>query len=531
MNPRLGSTHVGADEIEAFRQLQSRLPRIWLAIQDTRPWHHTSVVVPSLSVDQEELSRIHGASFYEERLLFSLMRLRHPTAHVIYVTSQPIHPEIVDYYLQLLVGVPAGHARKRLAMLCVYDATQRPLTEKILERPRVIRRIRDWIGDPERAYLTCYNSSPLERKLALALGVPLNGVDPELLWLGTKSGSRRVFVEAGVPHPPGFEHVRTEEDVVGALLELWARRPGIRRAIVKLNEGFSGEGNAQFAFPDPVPGDEGARRAAIAAALQRMEWTTEEHSYSTYFRKLRENGGIVEERIEAAEVRSPSVQMRINPIGEVNLISSHEQVLGGRSGQIYLGCRFPANDDYRRLIQDEAAKVGRVLSRHGVFSRFGVDFMTFRNPGEPWRCAAVEINLRMGGTTFPFLALEFLTSGKLDAETGLFKSPSGQPKYYFATDNLKSRSYRGLLPDDLIDITVRSGLHFRASTETGVLFYMIGALSQFGKLGVTCIGDNPDEANELYERTVEMLDHETGATGSQHGRPSPLLDDLMPAME
>jgi hypothetical protein len=32
---------------------------------------------------------------------------------------------VVDY-LQLLVGVPAAHARQRLQMLCLYDASPRP---------------------------------------------------------------------------------------------------------------------------------------------------------------------------------------------------------------------------------------------------------------------------------------------------------------------------------------------------------------------------------------------------------------------
>lgn len=44
---------------------------------------HTSVIVPSLAFDQEELAKIRGIPFYEERLLFSLIRLRDPRARVI----------------------------------------------------------------------------------------------------------------------------------------------------------------------------------------------------------------------------------------------------------------------------------------------------------------------------------------------------------------------------------------------------------------------------------------------------------------
>ena len=37
---------------------------------------------------------------------------------------------------------------------------------------------------------------------------------------------------------------------------------------------------------------------------------------------------------------------------------------------------------------------------------------------------------------------------------------------------------------------------------------MIGALSEFGKLGVVCIGQTPERADTLYRRTVEVLDRE-----------------------
>jgi len=127
-----------SDSNDAFARLQQELQAIWTSVRDNDTFSHTSVIVPSLSVDQEELSKVQGASFYEERLLFALIRLRNPNARLIYVTSQPVHPDVVDYYLQLLVGVPAAHAKRRLQMLCLYDDSPRALTEKVLERPRVL---------------------------------------------------------------------------------------------------------------------------------------------------------------------------------------------------------------------------------------------------------------------------------------------------------------------------------------------------------------------------------------------------------
>lgn len=509
-----------AESNAAFAELQKKLLPIWQAVREKDSFSHTSLIVPSLSVDQEELSKVQGASFYEERLLFALIRLRNPNARLIYVTSQPVHPDVVDYYLQLLVGVPAAHAKRRLKMLSLYDDSNRPLTEKVLERPRVLERLREWITEHQPAYLTCYNTTMLERQLALELGIPLNGVDPTLLHLGTKSGSRQTFAEAGVPHPAGFEDLRTEDDIVSALCRLAESRPDIRRAVVKINEGFSGEGNGVFRYPDDKTDE-----AAVRAQLQKLEWSSAQGSISKFLRKYQEMGGIVEEMIDAQEVRSPSVQMRIQPDGNAVLVSSHEQVLGGNTGQVYLGCRFPALQDYRSMIQDQAMAIGAVLSSKGVIGRFAIDFLLTRAPGEAWKSHALEINLRMGGTTPPYHALEFLTSGRLDPESGIFSAPTGQQKFYSATDNLKSPAYRGLLPEDLFDIIIRHKIQYQPDSGTGVLFYMIGALSQYGKLGMTCIGNTPDQANELFRRTVALLDRETDTGDESHGELEPLFDN------
>ncbi|MDX1515221.1 MAG: peptide ligase PGM1-related protein [Woeseiaceae bacterium] len=505
------------DEDRQFESLKRQLPKIWYALHSDPEHEHTSVIVPSLSVDQEELAKVLGAAYYEERLLFALIRLRNPNARLIYITSQPVHPDIVDYYLQLLDGVSLKHAHQRLHMLSVYDASARPLTEKVLERPRLIARIRKLIGDQDQAYLTCYNSTHLERSLALKLGVPLNGVDPALLGYGTKSGNRRVFAEAGIGFPAGYEDLRSEDDIVQALRKLGAERPDMRRAVVKLNEGFGGEGNGVFTYPDNRDDD-----AAIRDSLHRLSWTSSTETASSFLRKFAAMGGIVEELVSADEIRSPSVQMRVQPDGVARVVSSHEQVLGGATGQSYLGCRFPASDDYRSLLLDEARKVGQVLAEKGVLGRFAIDFLAYRDVQGAWRAKAIEINLRMGGTTPPYHALEFLTHGALDDATGLFHAPDGKAKYYSATDNLKSSQYRGLLPEDLFDIIARHGIGFRHTTGCGALFYMIGALSQYGKVGLTCIGNTPEEAQALFERAAEVLDAETDGDG--HGEQAPLLD-------
>ena len=148
----------------------------------------------------------------------------------------------------------------------------------------------------------------------------------------------------------------------------------------------------------------------------------------------------------------------------------------------------------RPTITREAAKVGKRLAAEGVIGRFALDFVTVRNDAGDWDTYAIEINLRKGGTTHPFLTLQFLTDGTYDPETATFTAPSGKEKYFVASDHVENPAYRGLTPDDLFDIVVRHGLHFDQSRQTGVVFHMMAALAESGRVGMTAVGDSPEEA-------------------------------------
>ena len=183
-------TSVGTDDDRRFEALQLDLTSQFKKVFPDSHLPRTVVVIPSLSLDPAELSKISGAHHYEERMLCMLMLLRMPLTRLIYVTSQPIHSTIIDYYLHMLPGIPVSHAKKRLVLLSCHDASPKSLTEKILERPRMIQRIREEVEASPAAHMTCFNATMHERALALRLNIPLYAANPRLSWLGSKSGSR-----------------------------------------------------------------------------------------------------------------------------------------------------------------------------------------------------------------------------------------------------------------------------------------------------------------------------------------------------
>jgi hypothetical protein len=493
--------------LAAFQRLQALLPALFRDIFPNAQAPRTVVILPSLSLDTEVLSKIAGAHHYEERMLCLLLLLRLPRTRVVYLTSQPIADSIIDYYLHLLPGIPTQHARERLTLISCHDGAALPLAAKILARPRLIERIRAAIGDPAAAHMSCFNVSALERSLAVRLGVPIYGCDPALLPLGSKSGGRRLLREAGVPVPEGAEDLLDAQQLAEALAEMKHRVPTLERAVVKLNEGFSGEGNATFKF-EGAPEDRDLAQW-VRNRLPRLIFEAKGMEWDAYEQKLREMGAVAEAFIEGAEKRSPSAQYRVDPLGHVEVISTHDQVLGGRSGQVFLGCRFPADAAYRLEIQAAGLKAAESLRDRGVLGRFGIDFISVQDRGT-WRHYGIEINLRKGGTTHPFLMLQFLTDGRYDPATGDFCTPGGRPCCYEASDNLEAPHYRGLTPEDLIDIAVVNGLHFHGATQEGVVFHLLGALSEFGKLGLVAVAETPARAAALYSEAVDVLNREGG---------------------
>jgi len=485
----------------SFQELQGQLRPAWGREQGGHGEDVDLLVVPSLTVDPAELALITGAHHYEERQLFSLIRLRDPGVRMVVVTSKLLPDLVVDAVLELLPGVPAAHARRRLQLFDTDDGSPRPLTEKLLERPALLARIAERLR-PDRSFLVCYVVTELEKRLSERLQVPLLGTDPALAWWGTKAGGRELFASCGIPHPDGSALVHHLDDLAEAIVALWEQQPQLRRCVVKLNEGISGQGNAPFQLETLALAEHSGpeRRRLVRQALDHLPMPSPQ-----WRELLQHQGALVEAWLEGGDaLTSPSVQGLIHPGGAVEVISTHEQILGGPSGQTYIGCAFPAADVYRMDLMRLGEAVGGALAAKGALERFSVDVLA-RRFGDHWDLRAIEINLRQGGTTHPTMALRAITAGALDPATGLFLSPTGHPLHYRSTDNFHDPDLRGLLPIDLIDIVAAADLHYDPARLRGSVFHLLGCLSEYGKLGMTCFGLTDGEAQAVYEATATEL--------------------------
>jgi PGM1 C-terminal domain len=450
---------------------------------------HVLVVLPSFSVSETLLSH-YGPRIpaLEHRYMLAYLLLhRIGSCEMIYLSTESPGEAVLEYLTALLPAKDRPNVKSRFQHIPVPDHTPRSVAAKILDRPDLIARLKAVIGG-RPAFIEPWNVTRFETDLAAQLGIPINGTSPKLWPLGFKSAGRRMFVDAGVPVPYGREGVQTVADVLRAIDEIRTARPQAQGVVIKHDESGAGDGNAviKFADLDRQPDPKQALR-------ERLE------GLPAWYLKDLLAGGIVEELVAGERFSSPSAQMDILPDGTVNVLATHEQILGGDTGQVFIGCRFPADPAYAKRLAAYGRDVGKKLAAKGALGRFSLDFATTLDADGNWQVFALEVNLRKGGTTHPYAALRSLVPGHYDAELGRWVASDGSARAYCSTDNLVHETWLGMAPQQIIDRIADAGLQFDYGSGTGIVLHMLSCLAIDGRFGLTAIGTTPEHAAELYD--------------------------------
>lgn len=482
--------------MDDFERLQVGLPDALAANTPGSGRDHVVVAMASYSLS-ESLLQHYGARLpaMEHRYLNASLLLARIDCDFVLVCSTAPDPEVLAYYRELVPPAVAATMRQRVHCIAVDDDTTRSLAEKLLDRPDLLDEIRGIVGD-RPALLEPWNVTDNEVAVAVALRLPINGTAPALRSEAFKSAGRRLFRRTGVPVPLGREDVHGIDDVAAAAEWIRASRPSATAVVVKHDDSGAGDGNLVVGLRD----DSGApldphQLLADIAALPR--WFLDD---------LAAGGGVVEELVTGDRLRSPSVQVDLLPGGGVRVLATHDQVLGGANGQVYLGCRFPADPAYAADLARFGHAVGSELAARGCVGRAGVDVMAARSGDAPWSLTALEVNLRKGGTTHPFSALRSLVPGRYDTEAGSWLADAdGSARAYRSTDNFVDPTLAERSPQSVIDAVREAGLQFDHGRGTGVVLHMLGCLAVDGRFGATAIGRSQQHAEELYAATLAAV--------------------------
>ena len=452
---------------------------------------------------------------YEERIFYLFHILRNPLNRLIVVTSSPVTETLVSYLLHLLPGIPHSHARRRLHLIHVQDSSSLALTQKILDRPAVLTRLKRILRKSTRASISCYNVTPLEEELAVELQAPLHGPRAEHLRLTSNSGARQMFQTLDLGHPKGFADLQYIGDVARKLVALAKLDPLMRRAALKHNFSISGFGNAivdltelQSRLETQVELDDSFYRWVSDSIPSWTKLVHEKQTWSSYLERFQLEGGVVEEFIEGDAC---SVEVRIDLDGTVDVIGTHEELHAGENLQRYVGCRFPASSRLAVQLAERGLALGAWMAGEGVVGRFTANFLATPKEGkELTQLYAVDVHLRKGNTTLPLRTLQLLSGGRYQADVGQFIDDRGQQLFYLSSDHFGSGQFKGMMPRDLLEIMTCSRHHYSSATHTGAVFHMLNGISELGQTGITCIERSHEEAERLYHSVYQELETARG---------------------
>lgn len=503
---------------DRFKILQKILKKNGKILNSRYRGERTFVVVPGINHTKHvDLSRIKGLPFTEERMFFFLFLLKYSNTKIVYVTSRGFNTELFKYYVGLVSDSEEDLEKnlKQLVHIEVNDARDDiSLVQNVLESPKIITKIKKAITDPNKAVLRCYNATEMERRLAVKLGIPLFGSEQKFDFIGSKSGGRKVFKLAKTNVIPGFEDLKNISELVVSVAKLAKKHPSYKKMVVKCNYAASGKGNAILKISDffedlNIDRVKTPTETVIKLLKKNLKdyfsFQKEDDTAESYFNKFNRSGGIVELFIPGAVKYSPSTQVVINTNKKATITSTHEQVLGGPDGQLYMGCKFPAVPSHRKLIIKEGEKIASLLSKKGIIGNFAIDYVVVydKNHKNPivW---PIEINLRKGGTTHPFRSAFFLTGARYNPNTGNLMCGKTQI-HYVAMEIIQSEKYMKLKPMDLINLVEESKIGFNFNTKKGALIYSPGTLSELGKFSALCIGHSDEEAEKIYKKLIKLV--------------------------
>mmetsp|Transcript_33850 Transcript_33850/g.51022 ORF Transcript_33850/g.51022 Transcript_33850/m.51022 type:complete len:479 (-) Transcript_33850:2124-3560(-) len=461
------------------------------------------VVLPSLSFDTHELQSVPGILHYEERLLYVLLALKTEKTRIIYITSCPLDTGIIEYYISLLPPHVQKTASSKIRFLSVCDTnTSTSLAEKVFTRPRFLTRLKSLIQNPTICSLMILRGTHYENEIAKALDIPMYSAKPKDQVHGSKAGSRALFQLLNIPCADGtFSGCSQIEDLIQEILSVIKRNPLAEKGVVKLLDGFSGKGNAIVDLSNIQNAIALNESSAVLSeimlhSLKEMEFCCQGRSWADFSAEISKMGAIFELYV-ANGTSSPSVQVVVNEDFTISVLSTHEQIL---DGQIYEGCAFPADKSYRTELIKYGRQVGEFFAANGIIDHFSVEFVCVKE-----KLYAIEINLRITGTTHPFMALKLLTDGKTDQDTGIYYTNAKTEKYYVASDNISHPTLKNMLPMDIKDIFAAQKFHWCSIRQTGVVCHLLGCMAEHGKIGITSIANSPHEAQEQFDQVVAYL--------------------------